>query len=189
MSEGDRWVDLVREGVDCVLRFGDCRTAIWSRAGRDAGPDHLRRAGLSGRLRRARNLMTLQPSRRVPAIHDHGRLAPFDFLVGHGVGTHGHGSATVGDRPRELSHGVRLGLGLAQVPVFHIEQDLAEGRLVRVLADYAFRYLLGPGFGAVSEPPASIPARAAVHQLDRAPVFAFGRKRQMVKAGTDCRLY
>jgi DNA-binding transcriptional LysR family regulator len=32
---------------------------------------------------------------------------------------------------------VLLGLGLAQMPLFHIEQDLAEGRLVRVLADHA----------------------------------------------------
>jgi DNA-binding transcriptional LysR family regulator len=23
MSESDRWVDIVREGVDCVLRFGN----------------------------------------------------------------------------------------------------------------------------------------------------------------------
>lgn len=23
MSEGERWIDLVREGVDCVLRFGN----------------------------------------------------------------------------------------------------------------------------------------------------------------------
>ena len=22
MSESDRWIDLIREGVDCVLRFG-----------------------------------------------------------------------------------------------------------------------------------------------------------------------
>jgi DNA-binding transcriptional LysR family regulator len=28
-----------------------------------------------------------------------------------------------------------LGLGLAQLPMFHVEQDLKEGRLVRVLAD------------------------------------------------------
>ncbi len=32
---------------------------------------------------------------------------------------------------------VRLGFGLAQMPLFHIERDLAEGRLQRVLAPYA----------------------------------------------------
>jgi len=32
--------------------------------------------------------------------------------------------------------GVLLGLGLAQMPVFHIRRDLAEGRLEQVLADY-----------------------------------------------------
>jgi DNA-binding transcriptional LysR family regulator len=31
---------------------------------------------------------------------------------------------------------VLLGLGLMQMPAFHIDDDLAAGRLVRVLADY-----------------------------------------------------
>jgi DNA-binding transcriptional LysR family regulator len=32
--------------------------------------------------------------------------------------------------------GVRLGLGLAQMPVFHVERDIAEGRLQRILPEY-----------------------------------------------------
>jgi DNA-binding transcriptional LysR family regulator len=32
--------------------------------------------------------------------------------------------------------GVRLGFGLAQMPVFHIERDLAEGRIERVPQEY-----------------------------------------------------
>jgi DNA-binding transcriptional LysR family regulator len=32
--------------------------------------------------------------------------------------------------------GVRLGLGLAQMPVFHVERDIAEGRLRRILPEY-----------------------------------------------------
>jgi DNA-binding transcriptional LysR family regulator len=29
MSESDRWVDPVQEGVDCVPRLGRCPTASW----------------------------------------------------------------------------------------------------------------------------------------------------------------
>lgn len=33
MNEGDRYVDIVREGADCVLRFGVLPTATWLRDG------------------------------------------------------------------------------------------------------------------------------------------------------------
>ena len=32
--------------------------------------------------------------------------------------------------------GVCLGLGLAQLPVFHVERDIAEGRLQRILPEF-----------------------------------------------------
>lgn len=32
MSESDRWVDLVEEGIDCVLRYGPLRDGRWSHA-------------------------------------------------------------------------------------------------------------------------------------------------------------
>jgi DNA-binding transcriptional LysR family regulator len=138
MSESDRWVDIVREGVDCVLRYGalpdsdlvarpvakleriTCAAPSYlDRFGRPATPDDLLRHRAVG----LRSITT-------------GALAPFEFLE--------HDELRRLDLPAPLSvtgtesflDGVRHGLGIAQLPVFHIERDLAEGRLERVLADY-----------------------------------------------------
>ncbi len=54
MSEGDRLVDLVREGIDCVLRVGDGAGERHGRAARrDAGGSDCGRAGLYRALRHA----------------------------------------------------------------------------------------------------------------------------------------
>ncbi|MFA6117319.1 MAG: LysR substrate-binding domain-containing protein [Sphingomonas sp.] len=138
MSESDRWVDVVREGVDCVLRYGALpdsdlvsRTVTMLPRITVAAPDYLDRFGrpetpedLAGHHAVGLRSVTT------------GALAPFEFLRGDGV--------TRIDLPAPLSvtgtesfhDGVCHGLGLAQMPVFHIERDLAAGRLERVLADY-----------------------------------------------------
>ncbi len=138
MSESDRWVDVVREGVDCVLRYGAlpdsdlvARTVTTLERITCASPAYLERYGRPGKpedLLRHRTVGL----RSITT----GALAPFEFL--------GTGEAIRLDVPAPFSvtgtesfrDGVLLGLGLAQMPVFHIAQDLAEGRLVRVLEDY-----------------------------------------------------
>jgi DNA-binding transcriptional LysR family regulator len=138
MSESDRWVDVVREGVDCVLRYGALPDSdLVARAVTTlpritcAAPAYLERFGrpdtpaaLAGH--QAVGLRSLTT----------GALRPFEFLR--------DGDAIRVDLPAPFSvtgtesflDGVRLGLGLAQMPLFHIEHDLAEGRLEQVLADY-----------------------------------------------------
>jgi DNA-binding transcriptional LysR family regulator len=150
MSESDRWVDVVREGVDCVLRYGalpdsdlvarsvakleriTCAAPLYlDRHGRPATLDDLGHHCAVG----LRSITT-------------GTLAPFEFFE--------DGQMRSIDLPAPLSvtgtesflDGVRLGLGLAQMPIFHVERDLAEGRLERVLADYP----LPPGPVAVLYP-------------------------------------
>jgi DNA-binding transcriptional LysR family regulator len=138
MSESDRWVDVVREGVDCVLRYGAlpdsdlvARTVTTLERITCAAPAYLERYGCpqtpddlaTHRTVGMRSLTT-------------GALAPFEFVT-----PQGH---TRIDMPGSLSvtgtesflDGVRLGLGLAQMPVFHVERDIAEGRLQRVLPEH-----------------------------------------------------
>ena len=77
MSEGDRWIDLIREGIDCVLRFGDLPDSdMIARHVVMLERSDLRRAELissasvsrrSGRARRS-------PHDRPPFAHD-GRIA------------------------------------------------------------------------------------------------------------------
>lgn len=138
MSESDRWVDVVREGVDCVLRYGAlpasdlvARQVATLQRITCASPAYLDRYGC--------------PQTPADLVGHHsvglrsittGALPPFDFI-------HDGGPIRM-ELPAPLSvtgtesflDGVLLGLGLAQMPVFHVERDLREGRLERVLADY-----------------------------------------------------
>jgi DNA-binding transcriptional LysR family regulator len=137
MSESDRWIDLIREGVDCVLRFGHlpdsdmiARQVVVLERLTCAAPNYFERYGvpvdpsaLDGhRMIGLRSLTT-------------GRLRPMEFMIG--------------DEPREIALPVtmsvtgpesylataKLGLGLVQVPRFHAEADLARGTLIHVLPD------------------------------------------------------
>jgi DNA-binding transcriptional LysR family regulator len=137
MSEGERWVDVVREGVDCVLRYGNlpdsdmvgrrlivldrltcAAPAYLARHGTPAGIDALEGHRMIG----LRSLST-------------GNLWPLEFMV--------DGALRTIDMPATVSvtgtesylAAARLGLGLFQVPRFHAGTDLAEGRLVPLLVE------------------------------------------------------
>ena len=136
ISEGDRYVDLVREGVDCALRVGSL-----------ADSDLV-----------ARRLTTLEEvTCAAPAYFArHGIPARIDALDGHRmVGF--RSSATGGVLPLEFTSGgtvrtvmlpapvtvggaevyaaaARAGLGLIQSPRYRLEQDFRAGALVPVLA-------------------------------------------------------
>jgi DNA-binding transcriptional LysR family regulator len=138
MSESDRWVDVVREGVDCVLRYGALRDSdLVARVVTTlehitcAAPAYLERHGCPRTPddlanHRAVGLRSLST----------GALAPFEFVHDQGV--------TRIDMPSRFSvtgtesflDGVRRGLGLAQMPLFHVQRDLAEGHLQRILPDH-----------------------------------------------------
>jgi DNA-binding transcriptional LysR family regulator len=138
MSESDRWIDLVREGVDCVLRFGElpdsdliARQVVVLERLTCAAPSYFERHG-----------MPTDPG----ALDDHrmvgrrslttGRLRPMEFMIGgslHEIALPVTMSVT---GPESYLATAKLGLGLVQVPRFHAEADLARGTLIQVLADY-----------------------------------------------------
>lgn len=138
MSENDRWVDVVREGVDCVLRYGAlpdsdlvARTVTMLERITCAAPAYLQRYGHPQTLddlanHRAVSLRSLTT----------GALTPFEFVQPDRIKRIDMPSPFSVTGTESFLDGVRLGLGLAQMPVFHIEQDIAQGRLVRVLPDY-----------------------------------------------------
>ncbi len=137
MSESDRWIDLIREGVDCVLRFGHlpdsdmiarqvvvlerltcAAPAYFARHGTPADPDALddhRMVGL-------RSLTT-------------GRLRPMEFMTGDTLREIALPVIMSVTGPESYLATARLGLGLVQVPKFHAEADLANGTLVQVLSN------------------------------------------------------
>jgi len=135
LSSGDRLVDLVREGVDCVIRAGAPRDqslvarrlALMPQA-IVASPDYLATHGTP------RHPDDLAAHHVVGFFASSGALDyPLELDI--------DGAARRFDLPGWLSVndaenyvlGALRGCGLIQVPRFHVEQELADGRLVEVL--------------------------------------------------------
>lgn len=136
ISSGDRLVDLVREGIDCVVRAGTPRDS--SLVARRlavmpevicASPEYLQYFGTPSH---PDELSVHQAVGFFSSSHD--RTYPFELVV--------EGQA----REFELAHKVAVndaesyvacalrGCGLIQLPRFHVEDELREGRLVEVLS-------------------------------------------------------
>lgn len=138
MTEGDRLVDLVGEGVDCVLRVGELRdsTMIARRVGlldevTVATPAYLARHGrpshpddLDGHL--AVNFISSVT----------GRPFPFEFTVDGAVRLVTLPSVLTVNGADTFIAGSLGGLGLIQSPRYHVAGHLAAGRLVAVLQDW-----------------------------------------------------
>ncbi|MDB5566322.1 MAG: LysR family transcriptional regulator [Tardiphaga sp.] len=135
MSESDRWVDLVREGVDCALRFGQLpdsdliarRVTILERLN-VAAPNYLARYGTP------KNPDALEGHRMVGLRSlTTGRLRPMEFLIDEKLRSVPLPVIMSVTGPESYLATARLGLGLVQVPRFHAEADLADGTLMQVL--------------------------------------------------------
>jgi DNA-binding transcriptional LysR family regulator len=135
MGEGDRFVDLVREGFDCVLRVGEPqdsdmvarRVALMPEV-TAASPDYIARHGMP------KSWDTLEGHRMIGFRSSAtGGVLPLEFVVA--------GVRRTAMLPMSLSvngadtyrAAARLGLGLIQVPRYGLEEDLARGALVLVL--------------------------------------------------------
>ena len=134
---GDRFVDLVREGVDCVLRSGEPRDS--SMVGRRvaqlrqvtcASRDYVARRGLP------HTLDEFSTHEAVNYIGSSGRVLPFDFVVDgekHSITL--RGPVTVSSA---AAYGAccLAGLGFIQAPRYAFEAPLASGELVEVFPDW-----------------------------------------------------
>ncbi len=137
MSEGDRWVDLVREGVDCVLRFGNLPDSemVARRLGdlqrmTYASPGYVERFGMPSGIA-ALNGHRMVGLRRLST----GHVEPLQFVTGNAVRSVTLPAPMSVTSPDSYIASVRLGLGLAQMPLFHAVDDLKRGTLVRILPD------------------------------------------------------
>jgi DNA-binding transcriptional LysR family regulator len=139
MSEGDRFVDLVREGIDCVLRAGEpkdsdmvARRVAMLEEVTCASPAYLAKHGTPESLealRRGHRMVGFRSSLT-------GNLIPLEFTVG--------GQVRYVELPTTMSvngaetfvAAARLGLGLIQVPRYRLDEDFERGTLVPVLPQY-----------------------------------------------------
>jgi DNA-binding transcriptional LysR family regulator len=142
LGEGDRLVDLVREGIDCVLRVGDLKDSamIARRVGMldevtCAAPAYLDRHGAPADL----DALTDKALGHVMigfVSSATGEPIPLEFTV--------DGALRFVTLPVVLSvaaaetniAAARLGLGIIQIPRYHAQADLDAGRLVEILASY-----------------------------------------------------
>ena len=138
IGEGDRLVDLVREGVDCVIRAGALPDSelIVRRLGvmpemTCASPAYLARHGVP------RSLEDLAGHEMVGFVSSRtGQVLPLELTVGEEVREillPARVTATSSDTSAALA---RLGFGLVQAPRHRFAADLAAGRLVEVLAEH-----------------------------------------------------
>ncbi|NOK36402.1 LysR family transcriptional regulator [Corallococcus exercitus] len=139
MSEGDRFVDLVREGVDCVLRAGEpkdsdmvARRVALLEEVTCASPAYLARHGVP------EGIEALQRGHRMVGFRSSatGSLIPLEFTVGKEV-RHVVLPTTMSVNGAEtFVAAARLGLGLIQAPRYRLEEDFGRGTLVPVLPQY-----------------------------------------------------
>ncbi|QSI32822.1 LysR family transcriptional regulator [Variovorax sp. RKNM96] len=139
IGEDDRLVDLVREGIDCVLRAGTLQDS--SMVGRRvallpqvtvASPEYLAKYG------EPENMEALASHRAVNYISSGtGKVVPLEFTVDGRVTTVDL-PATVSVTGTDLYTGSSVaGLGLVQVPRYRVAAELADGRLKVLMADFA----------------------------------------------------
>ncbi len=135
LGEDDRLVDMVREGVDCVLRAGALQDS--SLVGRQialmpqvtvASPAYLARFGTPA------SVDDLTGHRAVDYLSSAtGRSIALDFMVD-GRNVLVRPGSVISVTGAELYTGAALaGLGLAQVPRYRVERELAAGHLRIVL--------------------------------------------------------
>jgi len=138
MSEGDRLVDLVREGIDCVLRVGDpqdgamiARRVAMLTEVTCASPAYLARHGVPA------TLADLEGHVAVAFMSSAtGAAMPLEFTV-EGVLKSRTVPATVTVAAAEsYVASARLGLGFIQVPHYHVAADFAAGTLIEILSQH-----------------------------------------------------
>jgi DNA-binding transcriptional LysR family regulator len=138
LGEGDRLVDLVREGVDCVIRAGEptesgmimrklatlremtCASpAYLLRHGTPASPDDLHEHRMIGYLSSRTN-----------------EIIPLEFTEGTKLRYVTLASRVTVSGADAMAELARYGLGLIQAPRYRFTEDFAAGTLVEILTDF-----------------------------------------------------
>ncbi|MBM7050137.1 MULTISPECIES: LysR family transcriptional regulator [Rhizobium] len=138
MTEGDRFVDLIREGIDCVLRVGTLQDS--DMIGRRvamleevtlAAPAYVKRLGMP------MHPDTLNGHRMVGFRSSAtGGLLPLEFEVGGTVREITLPATISVNAAESYFAAAKLGLGLIQVPRYHAEDALRSGELLHVLKEF-----------------------------------------------------
>ncbi len=135
LGQTERLVDLVREGIDCVIRAGDpddsgmiMRKLTSIPEITCASPDYLERYGTPS------SLEDLDGHRMVGFLSSRtGAALPLEFRRGDGYEEVALPATVTANDADTVHHLARQGFGLVQAPRYRFLEDLASGRLVEVL--------------------------------------------------------
>ncbi|HEY4212216.1 MAG TPA: LysR family transcriptional regulator [Steroidobacteraceae bacterium] len=138
IGEGDRLVDLIKEGIDCVLRVGELHDSamVARRVGMleestFASPEYLRRYG------EPRSPEDLDRHRMIGFVSSAtGNVVPLEFTVNGALRQLVAPLGLTVTAAETMVAAAKLGIGLIQVPAYHTRADVAAGRLVEVLSQY-----------------------------------------------------
>lgn len=139
MSEGDRLVDLVREGIDCVLRVGKpqdsdmvARRVAMLEEVTLASPAYIARHGMPA------DPDALLDGHRMVGFRSSatGGVLPLEFTVDGEVRAAALPSIVSVNAAESYFSTAKLGLGLIQIPRYHAEYALRSGELVLVLPNF-----------------------------------------------------
>ncbi|MFW9265858.1 LysR family transcriptional regulator [Pseudomonas sp. NR3] len=133
----DRQVHLQREGVDCAIRAGNivdqalvARPIVRLHQVTCASPQYLAREGTPRRPEE------LSGHRAVGFASGNGRFFPFEFEAAGQVRELNMSSELTVNNADAYVSACEAGLGLIQAPRYHVQRQLAEGRLVQVLTEH-----------------------------------------------------
>lgn len=137
-GQGDRFVDLVREGVDCVIRAGEASDSalIMRRLGsiREmtcASPDYVTAHGMP------ETPDELDGHQAVGFISSRtGQIMPLEFMVGDTVRYVTLPARVTVNNSDTVMDLARRGFGLMQAPRYHLQRHVDDGTLVEVLPDF-----------------------------------------------------
>jgi DNA-binding transcriptional LysR family regulator len=138
IGEGDRFVDIVREGFDCVIRGGEIadsdmivRRLGLAREATFASPAYLEDHGIPRSLEdlRGHEMIGFASSRT-------GQVLPLEFTVEGEVRTMMLSCRITVTNSDTYANLARLGFGLMQAPRYRYAEDLDAGTLVEVLREH-----------------------------------------------------
>ncbi|ASW07470.1 LysR family transcriptional regulator [Rhizobium sp. 11515TR] len=138
ITEGDRFVDLIREGIDCVLRVGSLQDS--DMIGRRiamleevtlAAPAYVERFGMPAHPEKldGHRMVGFRSSAT-------GGLLPLEFQIDGAVREITLPATISVNAAESYFAAAKLGLGLIQVPRYHAEEALRSHELLHVLPDY-----------------------------------------------------
>ena len=139
MTEGDRFVDPVREGIDCVLRVGllqDSDMIARRVAMLDevtvASPAYLARFG------EPQHPDQLTDGHQMIGFRASGSIArmPMEFMVDGKLRTVTIPAPVSVNAAESYTAAASLGLGIIQIPRYHAIRHIADGKLVQILHAY-----------------------------------------------------